>query len=101
MINQKLTDLGIPQPIQSVRIPLYVLPTLWFRNVWTWWPETPKPSLRAVITKNGVAGIAASDAELGDYFLYCEGKRRQPLGDRGEARLGFGGRPAPARVKSR
>ena len=48
--------------------------TLWFRNVWTWWPETPKPSLRAVITKNGVAGVAASDAELGDYFLYCEGK---------------------------
>ena len=54
--------------------PVHVLPTLWFRNVWTWWPETPKPSLRAVITKNGVAGVAASDAELGDYFLYCEGK---------------------------
>ena len=33
-----------------------------------------KASLRAVTTKNGVAGIAASDAELGDYFLYCEGK---------------------------
>ena len=28
--------------------PVHVLPTLWFRNVWTWWPETPKPSLRAV-----------------------------------------------------
>src|SRR5271165_7189992 len=54
--------------------PVHVLPTLWFRNVWTWWPDTPKPSLRAVITKNGVGGIAASDAELGDYFLYCEGK---------------------------
>jgi len=46
--------------------PVHVLPTLWFRNVWTWWPETPKPSLRAVITKNGVAGVAASDSELGD-----------------------------------
>ena len=54
--------------------PIHALPTLWFRNVWTWWPKTPKPSLRAVITKNGVQGIAASDAELGDYFLYCEGK---------------------------
>src|SRR5271166_3610220 len=53
---------------------VHVLPTLWFRNLWTWWPETPKPSLRAVTTKNDVAGIAASDAELGDYFLYCEGK---------------------------
>src|SRR5271165_5090084 len=54
--------------------PVHVLPTLWFRNVWTWWPETPKPSLRAVTAKNGAAGVAASDAELGDYFLYCEGK---------------------------
>ena len=54
--------------------PIRVLPTLWFRNVWTWWPETQKPSLRAVMAKNGVAGIAASDAEIGDYFLYCEGK---------------------------
>src|SRR5262249_22616084 len=23
---------------------LHVLPTLWFRNTWTWWPETPKPA---------------------------------------------------------
>ena len=53
---------------------VHVLPTLWFRNVWTWWPESPKPSLRAVITKNSVQAVAASDAELGDYFLYCEGK---------------------------
>ncbi len=50
--------------------PVHVLPTLWFRDVWSWQPETPKPSLRAVVTKNGVA---ASEAELGDYFLYCEG----------------------------
>ena len=26
---------------------LHVLPTLWFRNTWTWWPDQPKPSLRA------------------------------------------------------
>jgi len=53
--------------------PVHVLPTLWFRNIWTWWPQTPRPSLRAVTTEDGVASIAASDAELGDYFLYCEG----------------------------
>src|ERR1700691_2956153 len=23
-----------------------VLPTLWFRNTWTWWPGTPRPSLQ-------------------------------------------------------
>jgi hypothetical protein len=26
---------------------LHVLPTLWFRNTWTWWLDQPKPSLRA------------------------------------------------------
>jgi hypothetical protein len=26
-----------------------VLPTLWFRNTWTWWPEQPKPGLREAI----------------------------------------------------
>ena len=27
---------------------LHVLPTLWFRNTWSWWPDQPKPSLRQV-----------------------------------------------------
>jgi hypothetical protein len=26
---------------------VHVLPTLWFRNTWSWWPEEPKPSLKA------------------------------------------------------
>ena len=59
-------------PEESV---IHVLPTLWFRNIWTWWPEEPRPSLRDASRRNAVA-IAASDASLGDYFLYCEG---QPL----------------------
>jgi Glycosyl hydrolase family 63 C-terminal domain len=51
---------------------LHVLPTLWFRNIWTWWPDEPKPSLKDA-TADGVGAIAAADALLGDYFLYCEG----------------------------
>jgi hypothetical protein len=50
---------------------LDVLPTLWFRNTWAWWPGEPKPSLRASPTAGGTAAIAASQTELGDYFLYC------------------------------
>ena len=53
--------------------PVHVLPTLWFRNVWTWWPEVAKPSLNIIAARSGVAGIAASDAQLGNYFLYCDG----------------------------
>ena len=55
---------------------LHVLPTLWFRNTWTWWPDQPKPSLREVKGEDRGATIAASHAELGEYFLHCEGDPR-------------------------
>jgi hypothetical protein len=51
---------------------LHVLPTLWFRNTWVWWPDQPKPSLREISRKNNFRVIAAH-AEIGDYLLYCEG----------------------------
>jgi hypothetical protein len=51
---------------------LDVLPTLWFRNTWTWWPETPRPSLKQVTGKNDSRFVAASHAELGDRYLYSE-----------------------------
>jgi hypothetical protein len=51
---------------------LDVLPTLWFRNTWTWWPELPKPSLRRMPGRNTIA-IEASHAELGSLALYCDG----------------------------
>jgi hypothetical protein len=53
---------------------VHVLPTLWFRNMWTWWPDSPKPSLREVTPEGDVRTIAASDPEQGDYYLYFEGK---------------------------
>jgi hypothetical protein len=53
---------------------LHVLPTLWFRNIWTWWPGTPKPSLKQVSGRRGVQAVAASHAELGERYLYCEGE---------------------------
>src|SRR5271169_6440737 len=52
---------------------LHVLPTLWFRNTWTWWPGTPKPSLKQVPGQKEVQIIAASHADLGERYLYCEG----------------------------
>jgi hypothetical protein len=50
-----------------------VLPTLWFRNTWTWWPDTPKPSLKQIRDKKGSPLVAASHTELGEPYLYCEG----------------------------
>jgi hypothetical protein len=55
----------------------HILPTLWFRNIWTWWPGTAKPTLRQVEKSNGVRILAVAHAGLGDHFLYCE--REVPL----------------------
>jgi len=52
---------------------LHVLPTLWFRNNWTWWPDTPKPSLKQIASNDGITSLVASHGVLGDRFLYCEG----------------------------
>jgi hypothetical protein len=52
---------------------VHVLPTLWFRDTWTWWPDTPRPSLRQITDKNGSPVVAASHTELGERYLYCEG----------------------------
>jgi hypothetical protein len=48
---------------------LQVLPTLWFRNTWSWGEAQPKPSLRDV----GPGIIQATHPELGDYWLHGEG----------------------------
>ncbi|GAA2886585.1 MGH1-like glycoside hydrolase domain-containing protein [Nonomuraea rubra] len=46
---------------------LHVLPTLWFRNTWSWGAGTAKPTLRAA--EPGV--ILAEHPGLGTYRLYC------------------------------
>ncbi len=50
-----------------------VLPTLWFRNTWTWWPGTPKPSVKQISGQNGIQTVAALHADLGERYLYAEG----------------------------
>jgi hypothetical protein len=52
---------------------VHVLPTLLFRNTWTWWPDTVKPSLKKAGSKKDAVIIAASHDQLGDRYLYCEG----------------------------
>jgi hypothetical protein len=48
---------------------LHVLPTLWFRNSWSWGVDDRKPSLRQA----GPRTIEASHHELGTYALLCDG----------------------------
>ena len=55
---------------------LHVLPTLWFRNTWSWSEGAPRPMLKQVDGMAGASVVAASHAELGERFLYCEGEPR-------------------------
>jgi hypothetical protein len=48
---------------------LHVLPTLWFRNTWSWEKDAPKPVLRQMA--DGL--IQASHLNLGQSVLHCEG----------------------------
>ncbi len=55
---------------------LHVLPTLWFRNTWAWWPDTPKPLMRQLAINNSSPVVVASHPGLGDRYFYCEGNVR-------------------------
>ncbi|MBI3960609.1 MAG: glucosidase, partial [Chloroflexi bacterium] len=57
-----------------------VLPTLWFRNTWSWgYPNGPmgyasgKPRLSQAVDRPGIRTIAADHAVLGHYTLYVGG----------------------------
>ena len=52
---------------------IHLLPSLWFRNTWTWWPGTTKPSLKQLRNEDGWKVVVASHAQLGERYLYCEG----------------------------
>ena len=54
---------------------LHVLPTLWFRNDWESWIARPseKPSLRHIDGPADTSTMCAARADLGTYYLYCEG----------------------------
>ena len=52
---------------------IHILPSLWFRNTWTWWSGTPKPLLRQLAGEDGWKVVAASHVRLGERYFYCEG----------------------------
>ncbi len=54
------------------RAPLWLLPTIWFRNTWSWGqPGIVRPTLRASAGTNAV--IALSEPKYGQRWLLCEG----------------------------
>ena len=51
---------------------LHILPTIWFRNTWSWGRDDRKPNLRA----RAPTEIETTHEKLGTYRLYCEGAER-------------------------
>jgi hypothetical protein len=52
---------------------IHLLPTLWFRNTWSWGREEEKPELSVAAAGTDVRVVAARHRLLGERFLYCEG----------------------------
>jgi len=70
---------------------LHLLPTLWFRNTWSWGDEVEKPLLRA-----SDGAIIASHPELGDMTLSCDGDPELLFTENESNALGLWGQPNPA-----
>jgi hypothetical protein len=52
---------------------LHVLPTLWFRNQWSWHDGCDRPIVHEIAGTPAVSIVKAVDAELGERYLYCDG----------------------------
>ncbi|MEP0801413.1 MGH1-like glycoside hydrolase domain-containing protein [Funiculus sociatus] len=53
---------------------LYLLPSLWFRNTWSWNQADEKPRIKKLKSNQGLTIVEASEATLGDRWLYSEGE---------------------------
>ena len=51
---------------------LHLLPTLWYRNTWSWTPGAIKPVM-ASFSDSASPVIHAAHATLGNYYLLCDG----------------------------
>ncbi|KIC94998.1 MGH1-like glycoside hydrolase domain-containing protein [Flavihumibacter solisilvae] len=49
--------------------PISVLPTIWFRNTWSWGREPYRPEMKA----DGQNTIRIDHKRIGNYYLYCNG----------------------------
>ena len=63
--------------------PLHILPTLWFRNTWSWFEDAQKPQLKVYSQPDEYSVIEANHPSLGTRWLYChhpmQGTGRLPL----------------------
>src|SRR5436190_15691568 len=53
---------------------IHVLPTLWFRNRWSWGKDNPRPTLQVFQSRDREGAVVhATETDLGEYYLHCDG----------------------------
>ncbi len=52
--------------------PLRVLPTIWFRNTWTWFKDSTKPNMKKIEGSHNLSIIELEHKHYGQRWLYCE-----------------------------
>jgi hypothetical protein len=57
-----------PEPAE-----IHLLPTLWFRNEWSWRTGPARPTLRQHSASAARSVVKAEHPTLGERYLYCEG----------------------------
>lgn len=50
-----------------------VLPTVWFRNTWSWGLDARKPQLAGDLMREGARAIHVSHFDMAERWLWCEG----------------------------
>jgi len=79
---------------------LHVLPTLWFRNTWSWFPGADKPRIEIARTDDRALILKATHRKLGTYWLYCDPPREALFTENETNNLRLFGAPnATAHVK--
>ena len=58
------------------KAPLVLLPTLWFRNLWSFGLESEKPSIEVVSKHKDYTQLKTHHNYLGDYYFYFEAPER-------------------------
>ena len=52
---------------------LHVLPTLWFRNLWSWGRQAEKPVLQQLTRTQRWGVVKATETKLGERYFYSDG----------------------------
>lgn len=53
-------------------VPVWIMPTLWFRNLWSFGEMDKKPVISQVENRQGYHILKTSHPEIQDYYFYCE-----------------------------